>query len=139
MNARSQSTHWYVTRLAPSSRTRAFIARFGVTAEHVANPPQAANAEASNLNGEGTVWLGVGGKKSHNSFTNRMQCTKTRRASRPRVLRYSLAGSFVCRTLVSRQNRNSPDATTTTEPSASARLGTSPQIAKPRALAQMSE
>jgi len=41
--------------------------------------------------------------------------------------------------LLSRQNRNRPDATTTAEPITRETVGTSPQIANPKMLAQMRE
>ena len=44
-----------------------------------------------------------------------------------------------CRAALSRHNRNSPDATTTAEPITREIVGTSPQTANPRMLAQMSE
>jgi hypothetical protein len=52
---------------------------------------------------------------------------------------HSFAGSFGCRTLLSRHNRNRPDATTTADPITSETVGTSPQTAKPRMLAHMRE
>ena len=52
---------------------------------------------------------------------------------------HSFAGSFGCRALLSRHNRNRPDATTTADPITSETVGTSPQTAKPKMLAHMRE
>src|SRR5262245_9259037 len=56
-----------------------------------------------------------------------------------RLVAHSLAGSFACRALLSRHNRNSPEATTMAEPITSDTVGTSSQIANPKMLAQMRE
>jgi hypothetical protein len=47
--------------------------------------------------------------------------------------------SEAARALVSHHNRNSPDAITTTEPTSSETVGTSPQIANPKMLAHTSD
>jgi oxaloacetate decarboxylase len=52
---------------------------------------------------------------------------------------HSLAGGLAWRALLSRQIRNRPDATTTAEPTIKGTVGISPQTAKPRMLAQISE
>src|SRR5262245_63572225 len=50
------------------------------------------------------------------------------RAIRDRSGAHSFAGGFPWRALLSRHNRNRPDATTTAEPTTSETVGTSPQI-----------
>ena len=69
-----------------------------------------------------------------------MACVVPARPSKEIFARYSRDDSATsCRAAVSRQSRNRPEATTMTEPITRLRVGTSPQIANPRMLAQTSE